>query len=30
MAMQYEEQAAYLAKAKEYADAEVEDLKWTV
>ncbi len=30
MAMQYEEQVGYLTKVKEYADAEIEDLKWTV
>jgi hypothetical protein len=30
MALHYEEQINYLTKAKEYADAEVEELKWTV
>lgn len=28
--MQYEEQIGYLTKAKEYADGEIEDLKWTL
>jgi hypothetical protein len=27
---QYEEQVNYLSKAKEYSDAEIEDLKWNV
>lgn len=26
----YEEQLAYLTKSKEYADHEVEELKWSV
>ncbi len=28
--MQYEEQINYFTKAKEYTEAEIEDLKWTV
>lgn len=30
MALHYEEQINYLTKAKEYTDAEIEDLKWSV
>ena len=30
LVQQYEEQVNYLSKAKEYSDAEIEDLKWNV